>query len=237
MEERLASGKLVLDRPAEAVARLTHRQPRAPQRARPRDPRRDRRGAAAARPRDRDPLRPDHRRAAGLLRRLRHRRDPRGDLRARRRGAGRPPLPRRDRGDRQAPLADRGGDQRPLPRRRPGAGDHLRPADLRRRGEAGDAAGETGPDLRPHRPAPVPRRDRPGPDQGAVPDRPQLRGDAGRAARPRQRSGRRRPARGRVGRAGRRDRRQRAALGARQQAGDRPAQRLPRAQRPAGGRA
>ena len=32
------------------------------------------------------------------------------------------------------PLADRGGDQRPLPRRRPGAGDHLRPADLRRRG-------------------------------------------------------------------------------------------------------
>ena len=53
------------------------RQPRAPQRARPRDPRRDRRGAAAARPRDRDPLRPDHRRAAGLLRRLRHRDDPR----------------------------------------------------------------------------------------------------------------------------------------------------------------
>ena len=53
-----------------------------------------------------------------------------------------------------------------------------------------------------------------------------LRGDQGRAPRPRQRSGRQRPARGRLGRAGRRDRRQRAALDARQQAGDRPAQRL-----------
>ena len=182
MAERLASGKLVLDRPAEAVARLRIDNP-------------ERRNAldheildaiaevaAAARPRHRDPLRPDHRRAADLLRRLRHRRDPGADLRARRRGPGRPPLPRRDGGDRQASLADRGGDQRPLPRRRPRAGDHLRPADLRGRGEAGDAAGETGADLRPYRPAPLPRHDRPGADEGDVPDRAQLRGGPGGAA-------------------------------------------------------
>ena len=65
------------------------------------------------------------------------------------------------------------------------------------RGEAGDAAGEARPDLRPHRPAQVPRRGRAGADQGAVPDRAQLRGAAGRADRPRQRGGRRRAARGR----------------------------------------
>ena len=40
------------------------------------------------------------------------------DLRARRRGARRPSLPRRPRGDRRPPLADGRGDQRPLPRRR-----------------------------------------------------------------------------------------------------------------------
>ena len=39
----LADGKLILDRPAEAVARLGIAQPRQAQRARPRDPRRDRR--------------------------------------------------------------------------------------------------------------------------------------------------------------------------------------------------
>ena len=141
-----ARGRQAAPRPARRGGRpAPHLQPRAPQRARPRDPRRDRRDAAAARPRDRDPLRPDHRRAAGLLRRLRHRRDPRRDLRARRRGARRPPLPRRDGGDRRPPLADRGRDQRPLPRRRPRAGDHLRPADLRRRRQARHAAGEARP--------------------------------------------------------------------------------------------
>ena len=62
-------------RPAGRGGRPAHDlQPRAPQRARPRDPRRARRDAAAPRPRDRGPLRADHRRAAGLLRRLRHRR-------------------------------------------------------------------------------------------------------------------------------------------------------------------
>ena len=78
MNEQLAGGKLELDRPAEAVARLRISNP-------------ERRNALdheildalaealpAARPRDRDPLRPDHRRAAGLLRRLRHRDDRRG---------------------------------------------------------------------------------------------------------------------------------------------------------------
>ena len=78
-------------------------------------------------------------------------------------------------------LADGRGDQRPLPRRRPGAGDHLRPADLRRRREARDAAGQARADLRPHRPAQVPRHGRAGADQGAVPHRAQLRGRAGRA--------------------------------------------------------
>ena len=176
MEERLAGGKLLLDRPAEAVARLTISNP-------------ERRNAldheildaiAEALPQlDRGietrcvlitgapPLFSAGYDIAG---------DPRGDLRARRRGARRPPLPRGDGGDRQAPLADRRGDQRPLPRRRPRAGDHLRPADLRRRRQAGDAAGETRADLRPHRAAQVPRHDRPAADQGAVPHRPQPRG-------------------------------------------------------------
>ena len=219
MDEQLAGGKLLLDSPGRGGRPAPHLQPRAPQRARPRDPRRAGRDAAAARPRDRDPLRADHRRAAGLLRRLRHRRDPRRDLRARRRGARRPPLPRRDGGDRRPPLADRRGDQRPLPRRRPRAGDHLRPADLRRRRQAGHAAGQARPDLRPHRPAQVPRHDRPGPDQGAVPDRPQLRRRRGPS---RSASSTKSSATSELeadgGRAGRRDRRQRAALDARQQA-------------------
>ena len=38
---------------------------------------------------------------------------------------------------RRPPLADPGGDQRPLPGRRARAGDHLRPADLRRRAKFG----------------------------------------------------------------------------------------------------
>ncbi len=48
-EEQLAGGKLLLDFPAEAVARHPHLQPRAAQRPRPRDPRRPCRGAAAPR--------------------------------------------------------------------------------------------------------------------------------------------------------------------------------------------
>ena len=73
MSEQLAGGKLLLDQPAEAVARIRISNP-------------ERRNALdheildalaetlpAARPRNRDPLRADHRRAAGLLRRLRHR--------------------------------------------------------------------------------------------------------------------------------------------------------------------
>ena len=202
MEERLAGGKLVLDRPAEAVARLTIANP-------------ERRNAL-----DHEILDAIAETMPRLNRGIETRcvvitgapplfsagydiaAIPERDLRARRRGPGRPSLPRRDGGDRQAPLADRGGDQRPLPRRRARAGDHLRPADLRRRGDAGNAAGEAGADLRPHRPAQVPRHGRPGADQGAVLHRAQLRGRARRADRPRQRGRRRRPARGRGGRAG-----------------------------------
>ena len=79
MDERLAGGKLLLDSPAEAVARLRISNP-------------ERRNALdheildalaevlpQPRPRDRDPLRADHRRAAGLLGRLRHRLDPRAE--------------------------------------------------------------------------------------------------------------------------------------------------------------
>ncbi len=58
------------------------------------------------------------------------------------------------------PYPVRGRDQRPLPRRGPGAGGALRPADLRRRRQARDAAREARADLRPHRARALHRRDR-----------------------------------------------------------------------------
>ena len=203
------------------------RQPGAPQRARPRDPRRDRRGAAAARRRDRHPLRADHRHTAALLGRLRHRRVHRGGLRARGRGAGRASLPGGDGGDRRPSLADRRRDQRALPRRRARAGGQLRPADRRGGREARHAAGQARPDLQPHRAAPLPRDDRPAAHPRDVLHRPQPRRDAGRADRAGERGGTGRADRGRGDRPRRHDRRRRAALGARQQARDRRARRQP----------
>ena len=97
--------------------------------------------------------------------------DPRRELRAGRRGAGRPSLQRGDGGDQRPSLSGGRGDQRPLPRRRPRAGGPLRSAGLRRRGEARDAAGQARPGLRPHRARALHRHDRRAADQGAVPDR------------------------------------------------------------------
>ena len=171
----LASGKLVLDRPAEAVARLTLSQSREAQPARPRGARRDRDGTAGAGRGNRDPLRGDHRLRPGLLGRVRHRGDRPAAFRARGRGARRPPLSCGDGSGQRASLSGPGGDQRALLRRRAGAGGALRPADLRRRRQARDAAGEARPDLRPHRARAVHRRGRRRLDQGAVPDRPRDR--------------------------------------------------------------
>ena len=166
--------------------------------------------------------------------------DPGRDLRARRRGARRPPLPRGDGGDRAAPLADRGGDQRPLPRRRPRAGGPLRPADLRRaapssacrRRSSGLIYGHTG--LRKFIDTIGA-----GADQGALPHRPQPRAPRGpsRSASSTRSSPTTRSETTSVA-ARRGDRRQRAALDARQQAArSRLLNSYPRAQRAAGGRA
>ena len=73
------------------------------------------------------------------------------------------------------------GDQRPLSGRRPGARGPLRSAHLRRRREARDAAGEARPDLRAHRARAVHRRRRRRLHPRALPHRAQP--DAERAER------------------------------------------------------
>ena len=215
-----------------------HRQPGAPQRARPRDPRHAGRDAAAARPGDRDPLRADHRRAARSSR-----------------PATTSPRSRAETFERDAEAlvahpfhaAMEALAAHPWPTVAAinghclGGGLELAiTCDLRicaagaklgmPPAKLGLVYGHTG--LRKF----LDTR-RAGPDQGAVPDRAQLRwrsapseiglvhevvGDE--------------RLRGRGGRAGRRDRRQRAALDAGQQARDRPAQPPARPQRAAGGR-
>ena len=182
MTEQLAGGKLLLDSPAEAVARLRISNP-------------ERRNAL------------DHEILDALAETL-PRLDrgietrcvlitgappvfsagydiasiPDRDLRARRRGARRPPLPRRD-----------GGARRPTPgrpSRRSTATASAAASSWRSPATCGSAPtgaklgmppAKLGLDLRPHRPAQVPRHGRPAADQGAVPHRAQLRGGAGRA--------------------------------------------------------
>ena len=88
----------------------------------------------------------------------------------------------------------------------------LRPAGLRRGGEARHAPGEARPDLRAHGPRALHRRDRRREHQRAVPDRPQRSTPSVPRDRPGRRGGRRRRPRGRGARARARGRRQRAAL-------------------------
>ena len=99
-----------------------HRQPGAPRRARPRDPRCPRR--SPAHPRRALPRAPWHGR--GLLRRLRHRQPAGPVVRGERRAARGPSLPRRPRGSRGLRVPGAGRRQRARDRRRARAGGHLR---------------------------------------------------------------------------------------------------------------
>ena len=128
----LAGGKLVLDHPAPAVARLTICNPERAQRARPRDPRRARRDDAGLDAASRSAAwsspatagsSPPATTSADSRRRLR-----RDEAEAPRR----PSVPRRDGGGQRASVPGARRDQRPLPRRRARARGSLRPPPLRR---------------------------------------------------------------------------------------------------------
>ena len=219
MDEQLAGGKLLLDSPAEAVVRLRISNP-------------ERRNAldheildalAETLPRldqrHRDPLRPDHRRAAGLLRRLRHRLDPRPrpssatprrssptpSTRRWRRSPTTPGRPSR----RSTATASAAGWSWRSPATC-GSAPRARSSACRRPSSASSTA-------TPACASSSTRSAWRGPRSCSS---PAATSSAERAERdrPRQRSRRRRAARRRGGRAGRRDRRQRAALDARQQA-------------------
>ncbi len=237
--ERAARGRQADPRLARRGGRPhPHLQPRAPQRARPRDPRRPGGNAAAARPGARDSLRGDHRRAARLLGRLRHRLDPVRDLRARRRGARRPPLPRAR--WRRSP--------RTPGRRSPRSTVTAWAAGWSWRSPATCASAPRGRSWECRRPSSASSTATPGcassSTRSALARTKELfltgrnvGGGARRADRPGARGGRRRGAGAGRGRAGRGGRRQRAALDEGQQARDRPAHRAPDADRPAGERA
>ena len=205
--ERLAGGKLRLDRPAPHVARLTIDNP-----AKRNALDHAILDAIARTARELDDARCLILTAErpGVQRRLRHRRPAQGRVRPPGRVARRPPLPRRHRDARGVPLSRRGRTQRPRHRRRARAGADLRPAPGRHRRQARHAAGQARPRLLAHRPAQVHRRHRRGPHARAVLHRPQRqrRDRAGmgpghgdrrrreaRRARPRLRDGDRRPTR------------------------------------------
>ena len=237
MTEELAGGKLLLDRPAEAVARLTINNPEKRNALDHEilDAHRRRRCRALDR-RDRDPLRDDHRRRRGRSRpATTSATSPTRRSQREAEALVAHPFHARDRGGRAPiPFPVARGDQRPLPRRRPRAGASR--CDLRicaggaklgmPPAKLGLIYGHTG--LQQFIDAVGVAAHQASSSSPAATSTPSAR----ERDRARQRGRRRRRARERGGRARGRDRRQRAALDERQQARDRDARRVPAARPP-----